>query len=400
MSSLRNRRLRVDLLGLSIAALVLVGAGHRADVVRAEEPPEIAEGKVAAQVSGVTAVENSTVETRSVERRLRVAVDRLLDRTWALVDQVPLMLLAVGVFGLAILLSGLVARLEAPFRLVTKNVFLQDLVRQGARLIVIVVGALIGLELMDATALVGAVLGAAGVVGLALGFAFRDLVENYVASILLSVRQPFAPGDHVEIEGKEGFVARLTSRATILVTFDGNHVRIPNAIVFKGVIENYTRKPERRFGFGVGVGVEEDLVAAQALGTGILDEMAGVLAEPAPFCRVEELGDSSVTLRFFAWVDQRSVDFGKVRSEAIRLVKQAFDDKGIEMPEPIHRVRLESMPDAEEAHGDGASARRAESSRPQTDVQDISIDRHVESLVDEERRGAGDDLLSEDARPE
>lgn len=344
-------------------------------------------GELAGQVEGVTAVENQIQQTRSVERRLDIALGRLADRAWGLIDWLPLLGLAL----VAVLLSFLVARWvvawDLPFRLLTPNVFLQDLARQAVRLAVVITGGLLALEIMDATALLGAVLGAAGLVGLAVGFAFRDLVENYIASILLSVRQPFAPNDLVVIQGIEGRVARLTSRATILMTLDGNHVRIPNSVVFKATIVNLTKEPERRFSFGVGVGVDEDLVAAQDLGTSILGAMEGVIDEPPPFCHVDELGDSSVTLRFFGWVDQREADFGKMRSEAIRLVKQAFDQAEIEMPEPIQRFRVENLPER--------SASRASKAPLTTEVRDVSPDRHVEAMVTEERAGSEPDLLSE-----
>ncbi len=371
-------------------------------------------GDLAAKVGGVTAVENAIVETRSIRRRLRFAFERLADRTFELVDRLPLLLVAFAVFLASVALSRLIVRIEAPFAWLTENVFLQDLARQAARFGVIVCGALGALEILDATALVGAVLGAAGVFGLAVGFAFRDLVENYVASVLLSLRQPFVPRDHVKIDGYEGYVGRLTSRATILITFDGNHVRIPNATVFKTAIENFTRNPGRRFDFVVGVGAGEDLVSAQELGTDVLRCMTGVLDEPAPFALVEALGDSSVTLRFFGWVDQRHTDFGKVRSEAIRLVKQAFDRRAIEMPEPIQRIHIDSMPQ-DAARRDSAAIDEADLSPPEPEtravadarrapptdeVVDISIDRHLEELVDEERSGAGGDLLRETAPTE
>ena len=109
-------------------------------------------------------------------------------------------------------------------------------------------------------------LGAAGVAGLAVGFAVKDTIENYVASVMLSVRQPFRPNDHVVIDGKEGRVIRLTSRATVLMTLDGNHLRIPNGAVFKAVILNYTRNAERRFDFKLGVDADDDAQAAATLG--------------------------------------------------------------------------------------------------------------------------------------
>lgn len=210
------------------------------------------------------------------------------------------------------------ARRDGLFRRFSANPFLRDLARPLVRTAIFVVGLLLALEVLDATALVGAVLGTAGVVGLAVGFAFRDLVENYIASVLLSLRQPFAPNDYVKIDSHEGMVVRLTSRATVLMTLDGNHPRIPNAVVFKGVILNYSRNPLRRFDF-------------------------------------QDLGDSNVVLGFYAWIDQRVSGLFKVRSEAIRLVKTAFDDAGVDMPEPIHRLRLE---------GDVARAAATERERP------------------------------------
>lgn len=347
----------------------------------------------ARRIEGVTAVDNQLEETRAVSTRLALAIDRLAARGLGLVDGLPLLLLALGVLVVSIVGARVVVRWQAPFRWLTGNVFLRDLAKQAVQAGIIVAAALVALEILDATALVGAVLGAAGVVGLALGFGLRDLIENYLASILLSLRQPFSPSDLVRIEGHEGRVARLTSRATILITHDGNHVRIPNGIVFKAVIENLTRKPERRFSFGVGVGVDEDLVAAQDRGTAIIAGMDGVIQKPSPFCRVEELGDSSVTLRFFGWVDQHKADFQKVRSEAIRLVKKAFDQSGIEMPEPIHRLRVESQ--------NATTQPRVERPAPSAEAtRDVSRDHHVEALVREERGAPGDDLLSASAAQE
>jgi small-conductance mechanosensitive channel len=348
-------------------------------------------GALATQVLGVSAVENSLETDRSVRRRLGAALDTLEVRLWELVGALPLLAVAVLVFVVFTALGRFATRWERPYRRLGRNTFVRDLIRQAVRGGFLVAGALLALEVLDATALVGAVLGAAGLAGLAIGFAFRDLVENYIASVLLSLRQPFLPNDHVRIEGVEGKVVRLTSRASILLTLDGNHVRIPNAIVFKAVIENYSRNPLRRFSFPVGAGVDEDLVAAQDLGVGILRSMDGVLADPEPFALVEELGDSTVTVRFFGWVDQRQADFLKVRSEAIRLVKQGFDEAGIDMPEPIQRVRLEDIA----ARAPGAPTAQ----RATTRTRDVAVDRHLEDQIEEER-AAEPDLLSDEAEVE
>jgi small conductance mechanosensitive channel len=122
-----------------------------------------------------------------------------------------------------------------------------------------VLGVVLALDLLNLTALLGTILGAAGIIGLAIGFAVRDTVENFIASIMLSIRQPFRPKDLVEIEGELGHVIRLTSRATILLSLDGNHIRLPNATVFKAKIINYSRNDERRFTFALGIDPGADI---------------------------------------------------------------------------------------------------------------------------------------------
>src|SRR3546814_10287465 len=88
-----------------------------------------------------------------------------------------------------------------------------------------------------------------GVIGLVLGFAFKDIAENYIAGVLLSVRKPFSPGELIAIEDYQGKVVALTSRTTILMTLDGNQLQLPNALVFKSVLLNYSQNPRRRFDF-------------------------------------------------------------------------------------------------------------------------------------------------------
>jgi small-conductance mechanosensitive channel len=129
------------------------------------------------------------------------------------VEFLPVLGIAVVVVVLSWIVARLVTRGEALFRFVD-NQLARDLARQVVRKAIVIAGLIIALEILDATALIGAVLGAAGVLGIAVGFAFRDLVENYIAGILLSLRQPFARDDAVVINEHAGKVVRLTPRAT------------------------------------------------------------------------------------------------------------------------------------------------------------------------------------------
>src|SRR3546814_3857998 len=111
---------------------------------------------------------------------------------------------------------------------------------RSVRVFVCLIGLLLALNLLGLAALMGAVLGSAGVIGLALGFAFKDIAENYIAGVLLSVRKPFSPGELLAIENYQGKVVALTSRTTILMTLDGNQLQLPNALVFKSRSEEHT----------------------------------------------------------------------------------------------------------------------------------------------------------------
>ena len=335
---------------------------------------------------------------------LDVVLERLLDKVYALLSALPSLLLAVLVVWLGWKLGGLLSRRAAIDRLAARNPFLTELARTTTRWVSTAIALLIALEILDATAVVGAMLGTAGVIGIALGFAFKDTLENYLAGVLMSLRQPFAPCDLVVIDGQEGTVMALTSRATILMTPDGNHLRLPNALVFRSVMLNYTRNPSRRFEFDVGVGVQEDLVQAQFLGTEELRRIEGVMNDPPPRAFIQSLGDSNVQLRYRGWVDQRTHDFWMVRSEAIRHVKLALEAAGMDMPEPIYRVQLTqaAAPASKPAHENDAErpaqptpGRRPVASAPAVDLR---VNNELQPQIEQERQARDEtNLLAADA---
>ena len=317
-------------------------------------------------------------------------LERLLDKVYGLLSALPSFLLALLVVWVGWKLGGWLSRRAAIERLSARNPFLKELARTTTRWLTTSIALLIALEILDATAVVGAMLGTAGVIGIALGFAFKDTLENYLAGVLMSVRQPFAPHDLVVIDGQEGTVVALTSRATILMTPDGNHLRLPNALVFRSVMLNYTRNPSRRFEFDVGVGVQEDLIQAQLIGTEELQRLAGVMDDPPPRALIQTLGDSNVQLRFRGWVDQRTHDFWTVRSEAIRVVKLSLEAAGMDMPEPIYRVQL-SEPQAASHTAPAVPtpdtsprARRPERAAPA--AVDMGVNRELQRQIDQDRQ--------------
>ncbi|MCA9277583.1 MAG: mechanosensitive ion channel family protein [Phycisphaeraceae bacterium] len=291
-------------------------------------------------ITGIETIDNRIELSYNISDRVRGAADRVGERAEQWLAYLPLLPIAAAIVAAGMLLSWLIGKWRWPFMHMVSNPFLRDITQKLTQIVCLVVSILFALEVLDAMALVGGVLGAAGVAGIAIGFAFRDLVENYIASILLSIRQPFSPRDHVLIDGHEGLVTRLTTRSTVLTTFDGNVVRIPNATVFKSTIMNYTSNPERRFDFTVGVGYDVDLEKALSVGVNVLKHNEGVMTSPPPFAKITELGDSSITVHLFGWVDQAKHDFGRVRSQAMQAVKAEYDRLDIDMPEPIYSIKV------------------------------------------------------------
>jgi small-conductance mechanosensitive channel len=179
--------------------------------------------------------------------RFLEALEQMQDKLVHLLANSPLLLVAVLIVLGAFWLGGVISRrMRVLTRISRSNPYMDGLLRSTVRSLIGLAGVLVALDILNATSLVGAVLGSAGVVGLVLGFAFKDIAENYIAGVLLSLRQPFAPGDSVRIDSYEGKIIALNSRTTILMTGEGNHLQLPNSLVFKSVLLNYSRNPQRR----------------------------------------------------------------------------------------------------------------------------------------------------------
>ncbi|OCW56813.1 mechanosensitive ion channel protein MscS [Hoeflea olei] len=392
---------------VTVSAGVVTLSGQVEEAALANRAEELA-----SRVSGVVAIENRLTEQTQVSERLKPVIGRFERRVQQTLDYLPLLLVA-GLAWLAIgLLGWFVTTRVQPWNWLTPNAFIADLVRQTVWLAFLMLGALVALDILGATAVLGTVLGAVGIIGLAIGFAVKDTVENYIASILLSVRQPFQPRDFIALEGMEGYVIRLTSRATILMDVDGNHIRIPNAAVFKATIVNYTRNPERRFSFELGIAADSQLPQALAICHDTIEALHFVLDDPEPGAWIEKVGDSTVVIGLSGWIDQTRTDFVKARSEAIRTVKTALEAAGIALPAPTYRLRVEdgeavpALPKAKprpqgKSAGAGAGAKPPADSGAAGDVTDTAVDQAVLRKIDDERQGQrGDDLLSGDAEDE
>ncbi len=343
------------------------------------------------RIEGVVAIENEVTETTDVVQRLNPAVERFITRGEQLIAFLPLALIALTLFALIVALGFAIARRREPWERLAPNAFIADIYRQILRLLFVVGGLVVALDIVNATGLLSGILGAAGIVGLAIGFAVRDTVENFIASIMLSIRQPFRPNDTVEIEGDTGKVIRLTSRATILLSFDGNHIRIPNSTVFKSRIVNFTRNAERRFTFELGVRPDADLARAQEIALSTLEGLPFVLGMPQASVWIETIGDSSVVMGLAAWINQNDTSIVLARSEAIRLVQAAYDGAGVGADLPGYRVIHSGSIPTEEAHAQPQQGPQA----PPVGAKDVKAteEQQLAEIIELERAEEPSDLL-------
>lgn len=225
------------------------------------------------------------------------------------------------------LLSG---RMQSPL--------LSDVLARGIALPVFLVGLYLILRISGLSRLAMTVIGGTGLVALVIGFAFRDIAENFLASILISIQHPFARDDLIEVAGFKGYVQSVNTRSAVLMTLEGNYVQIPNATIYKEPITNFTANPYVRFDFAVGIGYEDSITRAQEITMKVLRDHPAVVDQPESLVLVETLGAATVSLRVYFWVDIAQYSAFKVQSAVIRLTKHALEKAGISMPDEAREV--------------------------------------------------------------
>ncbi|MEQ9637233.1 MAG: mechanosensitive ion channel family protein [Devosia marina] len=296
-------------------------------------------GSLAEKTQGVVAVVNRIVVDADVGSTFGRAWVESAGLAQQALQAWPLAVLAAVVIVAAWLVSVLVLRIAR--HVLTGRIespLLLSVVARAISIPVFLLGIYFVLRVAGLTQLALTVLGGTGLIGIIIGFAFRDIAENFLASLLLSMRNPFSGGDLIEVAGHTGIVQNLNTRSTVLLTLDGNHVQIPNATVFKSTIKNYSSIPSRRAEFMVGIGYDSSVSLAQRLIGEVLNKHPAVLDQPEPLVLVDQLGDATINLRIFYWFDSVSYSPAKINSALLRQTKNALLQGGIEMPDPAREV--------------------------------------------------------------
>jgi small conductance mechanosensitive channel len=251
----------------------------------------------------------------------------------------PFFAIGLLILALSVGIGMLTTRVARAFlrRRIRANL-LRNVIARGGGVLVFVFGLYLVLRVSGLTQLALTVVGGTGLIGLAVGIAFRDITENFLASIFLSMQRPFETGDLVEVAGVTGYVQQLNVRTTILMTLDGNLVQIPNAAVYKKNLRNFTTNSNRREDFVVGIGYEDSINDAQEIARKVLANHPAVLNDPEPSVLADSLGKSTINLRIYFWLNGREHSWLKVRSSVIRLVKLAFQKHGISIPDEAREI--------------------------------------------------------------
>lgn len=291
----------------------------------------------------------NTQDVVAVANRMQVRVDSVWDfgpafsglqELWRdVIRALPLI-----IFGLFILVLSAVASMLATrgmryvLRARIQARLLRNVIARTVGVFLFLAGVYIVLRLSGLTQLALTLVGGTGLLGLIIGIAFRGITENFLASVFLSIQRPFETGDLVEIDDITGYVQQLNVRTTVLMTLNGNLVQIPNATVYNTNIRNFTTNCNRREEFFIGIGYDDSINSAQEVARQVLAAHPAILNDPEPAVLVDSLGQATVNLRIYFWLNGREHSWLKVRSSVIRLVKRAFQQEGISMPDEAREV--------------------------------------------------------------
>ncbi|HTE50484.1 MAG TPA: mechanosensitive ion channel family protein [Kofleriaceae bacterium] len=221
---------------------------------------------------------------------------------------------------------------------VSESRALNELIRKLVRFAVVAAGFIVALSVLQLDEAASTFLAGAGIVGLALGFAFQDLSANFIAGVAMAMRRPVEIDDLLESNDVTGLVKRIELRSTWLETLDGKIVMIPNRKIFENVLINHSRLGRRRVELEVGVSYAEDLEEVQRVASAALATVTPRLDRPTEIF-FQSFGDSSITFIGRFWIEYHTqADYLAARSAAIVAIRRAFAESGITIPFPIQTL--------------------------------------------------------------
>ncbi|BAY89311.1 MULTISPECIES: mechanosensitive ion channel family protein [unclassified Tolypothrix] len=220
----------------------------------------------------------------------------------------------------------------------------------------ILVGLFIALSIVIPTFRAGDLVQLLGISGVAIGFAFRDILQNFLAGILILLTEPFQINDQIVFKNFEGTVESIETRATTIRTYDGRRIVIPNSELFTNSVTVNTAFESRRLQYDVGIGYGDDIDQAKQLILEAMHSLDEVLSDPAPDVLVMELAESTVNIRARWWIKPpRRADDLASRDRVLTAIKKTLTANGIDLPFPTQQILFHDQ--TEETDGDRSRQR-------------------------------------------
>lgn len=303
---------------------------------------------------------------------------------------IPNIVLALIVFAIFFLVAGAVRRLV---RRVTGNRRharnLGLILGRLAQWTILLIGLFIALSIVIPTLRAGDLVQLLGISGVAIGFAFRDILQNFLAGILILLTEPFQLDDQIIFKDFEGTVEQIQTRATTIRTYDGRRIVIPNSELFTNSVTVNTAFAHRRLEYDVGIGYGDDIDQAKRLILEAIRDTAGVLQEPAPDAIVVALDGSTVNIRARWWVKPpRRAEVLDVQDRVLTAIKKKLTAQGIDLPFPTQQILFHDQTEATD--GDRSRQREGWPAGQQDVPRPRSISDSLQQLAEQRRQRDGD----------
>jgi len=268
------------------------------------------------------------------------AWDKIQSMSNGLIVMLPNILLAVIVFTIffvaARALKSAVRRLTRRHRQARSLGLVLGRLSQG---IIILVGLFVALSIVIPSFKAGDLVQLLGISGVAIGFAFRDILQNFLAGILILLTEPFEINDQIVFKNFEGTVENIQTRATTIRTYDGRRIVIPNSELFTNAVTVNTAFENRRLEYDVGIGYGDNIDQAKELMLEAVYSVDEVLKDPAPDVLVMELAESTVNIRVRWWINPpRRADALDSRDKVLTAIKKKLTANGIDLPFPTQQI--------------------------------------------------------------
>lgn len=266
--------------------------------------------------------------------------DKLILWARGLIKLLPNIALAAIILVLGFYLAKILRNvLRKLMRKVIKNETLDNLFSSLIYLFLLGIVIFTALSVLELDKAVTSILAGAGIIGLALAFAFQDIAANFMSGIFLSLRKPLHIGDIVKINEYMGKVEEINLRDTVIRTYQGQLVIIPNKDVFQNPIENYSLLGKRRVDIKIGVSYGEDLERVKEITINAVKDIEGLTVDDKVTLFYTEFGDSSINFTIRLWIRlSEQINFLEVQSQSIIRIKKAYDANDIMIPFPIRTL--------------------------------------------------------------